>query len=61
VVALDAGEWQPVTDAGPGSTTRTTTSIIHLTHHQTNMAFDSRFCSPDCAVAYLEDGLVEDT
>jgi hypothetical protein len=33
---------------------------IHLTHHQTHMAFDSRFCSPDCAVAYLEDGLVED-
>ena len=33
---------------------------VHLTHHHTHMEFDSRFCSVDCAVAYLEDGLVED-
>jgi hypothetical protein len=33
---------------------------IDLTHHHTHMEFDSRFCSVDCAVAYLEDGLVED-
>jgi hypothetical protein len=33
---------------------------VHLTHHHTHMEFDSRFCSPDCAVAYLEDGLLQD-
>ena len=33
---------------------------VDLTHHRDHMAFDSRFCSVDCAVAYLEDGLLDD-
>jgi hypothetical protein len=30
---------------------------VELTHHHTHMRFESDFCSVDCAVAYLEDGL----
>lgn len=31
----------------------------HLTNHHTHVESDSRFCSVDCTVAYLEDGPVE--
>jgi hypothetical protein len=33
---------------------------IHLRHNHPHMEFKSRFCSSDCAVAYLEDELVVD-
>jgi hypothetical protein len=30
---------------------------IEVSHHHPNMTFGSRFCSADCAAAYLADGL----
>ncbi|WP_255148757.1 hypothetical protein [Halorarius halobius] len=30
---------------------------IEVTHNHAHMRFDSAFCSPECAVTYLENGL----
>jgi hypothetical protein len=42
-----------------GSGIDTGSDYIQLCHHHTHMEFESRFCSADCAVSYLEDGLID--
>jgi hypothetical protein len=32
---------------------------VDLAHHHPHLTFDSRFCSVDCTIGYLEDGLLE--
>jgi hypothetical protein len=32
---------------------------VEVRHHHAHMNFGSRFCSADCAAAYLDDGLVD--